>query len=94
MKLKVKQLVVHFQGKCIEIHIGYDKETGLLAGDDLSLEAVGQHGGFGLVALELRQLTMELWIKGAAGTGSVDQQAVERHWQQQAKSNVKYGVSP
>ena len=22
----------------------------------------------------------ELWIKGAAGTGSVDQQAVERHW--------------
>ena len=22
----------------------------------------------------------ELWIKGVAGTGSVDQQAVERHW--------------
>ena len=22
----------------------------------------------------------EPWIKGAAGTGSVDQQAVERHW--------------
>ena len=22
----------------------------------------------------------ELWTKGAAGTGSVDQQAVERHW--------------